>query len=69
MPKICLIYSEITSFTSIISFIANMIRNGPTTDDRTPIMRLWPINFLKTCHSVLKAPSKMSIGKNMARIP
>lgn len=49
--------------------MASIMSSAPTTDDRTPIMRLCPINFLKTCHSVLNAPSKIKIGRKMASTP
>jgi hypothetical protein len=37
--------------------------------DNIPMIRLWGASFLKICHSVLKALSKMRTGRKIARMP
>lgn len=37
--------------------------------ERIPMIKLWAANFLKMCHSVLKAVSKSKTGRKIARIP
>jgi hypothetical protein len=45
--------------------IRSMIREAPTKDDKTPMIKLCPANFLKVCHSVLKPLSKIRQGRKM----
>jgi hypothetical protein len=45
-----------------------MIREAQTNEDNTPSIKLWPANFLKVCHSVLNALSKIRQGRKIARI-
>ena len=46
-----------------------MIREAQTKEDKTPSIKLCPASFLKVCHSVLKALSKIRHGKKIARMP
>ena len=46
-----------------------MIREAQTKEDKTPSIKLCPASFLKVCHSVLNALSKIRHGKKIARMP
>jgi len=59
----------ITLYGSITTFKKSIIRVALQTDERIPMIKLWLANFLKTCHSALKALSKIRIGKKIARMP
>lgn len=51
------------------NFKKSIIRVALQTEERMPIIKLWLASFLNTCHSALKALSKIRIGRKIARIP
>lgn len=67
--KISLFNSIITPYDSATNFRHIIIKIAPKIVQGIPKIKVWPDVFLNKCHSVLKALSNISAGKNIAIIP
>lgn len=50
------------------NFRISMINEAQTNEERIPIIKLCPASFLKICHSVLNALSKIRQGRKIERM-